>query len=72
MATPDRSALVLYGSETGNAQDMAEELGRVFQRLHFQSTVEELDAIDLVRLSSLALYQRGCRFTILSTLEYCG
>ncbi|RBR16896.1 uncharacterized protein FIESC28_06730 [Fusarium coffeatum] len=47
MAVQDRSVLVLYGSETGNAQDMAEELGRVCQRLHFNSRVEELDAVDL-------------------------
>ncbi|KAF4471618.1 NADPH reductase TAH18 [Fusarium albosuccineum] len=47
MAVQDRSVLILYGSETGNAQDMAEELGRVCQRLHFKSRVEELDAIDL-------------------------
>ncbi|KAJ4270381.1 NAPDH-dependent diflavin reductase [Fusarium torreyae] len=47
MAIQDRSVLVLYGSETGNAQDMAEELGRVCQRLHFESHVEELDAVDL-------------------------
>lgn len=43
-----RTILVLYGSETGNAQDMAEELGRICQRLHFQTTVEELDGISLV------------------------
>lgn len=48
MAAHDRSVLVLYGSETGNAQDMAEELGRICQRLHFESRVEELDAVDLV------------------------
>jgi sulfite reductase alpha subunit-like flavoprotein len=48
MAAHDRSVLVLYGSETGNAQDMAEDLGRICQRLHFESRVEELDAVDLV------------------------
>ncbi|RSL64821.1 NADPH-dependent diflavin oxidoreductase 1 [Fusarium euwallaceae] len=47
MAVQDRTVLILYGSETGNAQDMAEELGRVCQRLHFKSRVEELDAVDL-------------------------
>ena len=30
-----RSALVTYGSETGNAQDVADELGRLAQRLRF-------------------------------------
>ncbi|KAH6895279.1 hypothetical protein B0T10DRAFT_477539 [Thelonectria olida] len=47
MALHDRTVLILYGSETGNAQDMAEELGRVCQRLHFGSHVNELDAVDL-------------------------
>lgn len=43
-----RTILVVYGSETGNAQDIAEELGRICQRLHFQTAVEELDEISLV------------------------
>ncbi|KAF7546896.1 hypothetical protein G7Z17_g8115 [Cylindrodendrum hubeiense] len=47
MAVQDRTALILYGSETGNAQDMAEELGRLCQRLHFANHVQELDAVDL-------------------------
>ncbi|KAH7327986.1 sulfite reductase flavoprotein alpha-component [Stachybotrys elegans] len=50
----DRSILVLYGSETGNAQDMAEELGRICQRLHFHCHIEELDAVEL---SALLRYQ---------------
>lgn len=45
-----RSVLILYGSETGNAQDIAEELGRLCQRLHFKSHVDPLDAADLVSL----------------------
>lgn len=48
-----RTCLVLYGSETGNAQDIAEEVGKMFRRLHFESSVEEMNAIDLV--SSLVL-----------------
>lgn len=43
-----RRALVLYGSETGNAQDVAEELGRIAERLRFDTEVAELDAIGLV------------------------
>ncbi|OAA43667.1 sulfite reductase flavoprotein alpha-component [Metarhizium rileyi] len=50
MTGPDRSVLVLYGSETGNAQDMAEELGKLCQRLHFTSRVEELDNANLNEL----------------------
>jgi flavodoxin len=44
-----RRALVLYGSETGNAQDVAEELGRIAERLRFDTEVAELNAINLVR-----------------------
>lgn len=43
-----RKALVLYGSETGNAQDIAEELGRICERLRFATSVCELDSIDIV------------------------
>ena len=46
---PARRALVVYGSETGNAQDVAEELGRLAVRLRFDTEVAELDAITLVR-----------------------
>lgn len=44
----DRTALVLYGSETGNAQDVAEELGRILERLRFLARVSELNAIGVV------------------------
>jgi sulfite reductase alpha subunit-like flavoprotein len=43
-----RRALVVYGSETGNAQDVAEEIGRLAVRLRFDTEVAELDAITLV------------------------
>ena len=43
-----RRALVVYGSETGNAQDVAEEMGRVAERLRFHTEVAELNAITLV------------------------
>jgi sulfite reductase alpha subunit-like flavoprotein len=45
---PSRSALVLYGSETGNAQDVAEDIGRLCERLRFSTHVAELDSISLV------------------------
>ena len=45
-----RTALVLYGSETGNAQDLAEELGRTTQRLHFSTEVVSLDNVEPVCL----------------------
>ncbi|KID98453.1 sulfite reductase flavoprotein alpha-component, partial [Metarhizium majus ARSEF 297] len=50
MTSSDRTVLVLYGSETGNAQDMAEELGKLCQRLRFTSRVEELDNVNLNEL----------------------
>jgi sulfite reductase alpha subunit-like flavoprotein len=43
----DRTALVLYGSETGNAQDVAEEVGRLTERLYFDTTVLDLDSVQL-------------------------
>lgn len=43
-----RSILVLYGSETGNSQDIAEELGRMLKRLHFKTVLDEMDAVKLV------------------------
>ena len=42
----DRSALIAYGSETGNASDYAEELGRVLERIRFRTHVSELDAVN--------------------------
>jgi sulfite reductase alpha subunit-like flavoprotein len=42
-----RTALVLYGSETGNAQDVAEEVGRLAERLRFDTTVLDLHSVSL-------------------------
>ena len=44
----DRTALILYGSETGNSQDVADELGRIAERLHFVTRVGEMDDIEIV------------------------
>ncbi|MCJ1400053.1 NAPDH-dependent diflavin reductase [Xylographa trunciseda] len=41
-----RRALVLYGSETGNAQDIADEIGRMTERLHFSTNVGPLNAVE--------------------------
>ena len=46
-----RTALVLYGSETGTAQDVAHELGQITERLHFAAHVVELNSIDVDLLS---------------------
>ena len=40
-----RTALVLYGSETGNAHDIADNLGRMLERLRFSTHVTHLDAV---------------------------
>lgn len=47
---PTRSALVLYGTETGNAQDLAYELSQSLERLHFATDSRELDATPLQAL----------------------
>jgi hypothetical protein len=50
----NRRILVLYGSETGNSQDLAVDLERMTERLHFRTDVFGMDAIGLVgRLESL-------------------
>lgn len=43
-----RTALVVYATETGNSQEIAEELGRIAERLHFETHVLELDAVKAV------------------------
>jgi sulfite reductase alpha subunit-like flavoprotein len=45
--TQVRTALILYGSETGNSQDVAEEVGRLTERLRFNTTVLDLDSVQL-------------------------
>ncbi|KAK1988581.1 flavodoxin [Colletotrichum cereale] len=47
---PGRSMLILYGSETGNSQDIAEEIGRDAQRLHFKTRVDEMNGAQLSTL----------------------
>ncbi|KAI7213560.1 riboflavin synthase domain-like protein [Hortaea werneckii] len=42
-----RTALILYGSETGNAQDVADEIGDLTSRLHFDTTVLDFDSVSL-------------------------
>lgn len=48
-----RSALILYGSETGTAQEVAEELGRIAERLHFVTHVKECNSIKAVSVTIL-------------------
>jgi sulfite reductase alpha subunit-like flavoprotein len=48
-----RTALVLYGSETGNAQEVAEELGRTAERLRFVTHVGECNGVKAVSVALL-------------------
>lgn len=56
-----RSVLILYGSETGNAQEVAEELGTVTERLRFVTHVSELNQVKPV--STIARTYRILRWT---------
>ena len=49
---PTRSVLIAYGSETGNAYDYAEELGRVFERIHFWAHVSSLDYVETASIDA--------------------
>ncbi|KAK2629509.1 hypothetical protein QTJ16_000329 [Diplocarpon rosae] len=45
----NRFALILYGSETGNSQEVADRLGQITERLHFKTIVTEMDDfVDMV------------------------
>lgn len=44
----NRSLLVLYGTETGNSQEIAQEIGRAAERLRFQTEIEEMNDVPLV------------------------
>jgi sulfite reductase alpha subunit-like flavoprotein len=47
-----RTVLVAYATETGNSQDVAEDLGGLAERLHFKTRVCELDAVKAVRMAN--------------------
>lgn len=44
----DRKLVVLYGSQTGTAQDVAERMGRLAYKRHFSVSVAPLDSYPLV------------------------
>lgn len=45
----DRRLLILYATETGNAQDVADRIARAFRNLRFRSHVVSVDCYSLVR-----------------------
>ncbi len=47
----DVRLLVLYGSQTGTAQDTAERVGRAGKRRHFRTRVMAMDSYDKVALA---------------------
>lgn len=44
----NRRILILYGSETGNSQDLAGDIERLAERLHFNTHVREMNDVELV------------------------
>ena len=44
----ERRVVVLYGSQTGTAQDVAERVGREAKRRHFKTRVLSLDSYAIV------------------------
>jgi sulfite reductase alpha subunit-like flavoprotein len=50
-----RTGLVLYGTESGAAQDLAEEVGRVTERLRFCTRIAELNSVPITHLSSYTI-----------------
>ena len=56
-----RSVLVLYGTETGNSQDLAECVARRLRRVYFSPTLDEMDGVQLVS-------RKACRCLQLSAV----
>lgn len=50
----ERRLLILYATETGNAQDIADRVARAARRLQFRSQIMSVDCYSLV-----------CRFSIM-------
>ncbi|KAG6843071.1 hypothetical protein H0H87_008161, partial [Tephrocybe sp. NHM501043] len=52
MSPPSRSLLILYATETGNAQDVADRIARQCRRIAFQCRVKSIDAFSAPALLS--------------------
>ncbi|KAM6337556.1 NADPH-dependent diflavin oxidoreductase 1 isoform 2-T2 [Alca torda] len=59
----ERKLLVLFGSQTGTAQDTAERIGREAKRRHFQCRVEVLDSYEVANLINELLVVFVCATT---------
>lgn len=53
-----RRLLILFGSQTGTAQDVAEKLSREAKRRHFVTRVTALDSYNIV--SSRRMFEYFC------------
>lgn len=51
----NRKIVILYGSETGNSESLAEDLGRLAERLRFQTWVSEMEDVGLKTLTQYHL-----------------
>lgn len=60
---------ILYGTETGNSEEIAKELGDLAERLHFRTIVDEMNNFTLVCLPSIVLPPRGAGSVICWTDE---
>ncbi|XP_071673411.1 NADPH-dependent diflavin oxidoreductase 1 isoform X5 [Patagioenas fasciata] len=59
----ERKLLVLFGSQTGTAEDTAERIGREAKRRHFQCRVEALDGYEVANLINELLVVFVCATT---------
>ncbi|CAE6490736.1 unnamed protein product [Rhizoctonia solani] len=59
----DRSILILYGTETGNAKDASEKIGRLARRHHFSTRVVAMDAFSVPTLIDETLVIFVCSTT---------
>ena len=57
----ERKLLVLYGSQTGTAQDTAERVGRGGQRRHFKVKVQAMDSYNIVSMLILMYGQSAAK-----------
>ena len=49
-ASEDRTLLILFATETGTAQDVADRIARECRRIHFKCRVSSMDVYPLVNL----------------------
>lgn len=58
----ERQILILYGSETGTAEDVALSIGRRLRRWHWQIRVRSMDGYSLVGRRAVGFLNIGAEF----------